>query len=438
MSEAVAGSDSKEEEQEAAMAAQLAAETAAATALMQMQQAEQHPGVPTASKPALVRRGAAGAKVRSAPTPALAVNKHGTGRQSRRFLAVHSGGIKRVLPSTDAPVTTDAEKLLFAQLLIQHTAKGRSGKQRVDYHAIRVGFNLAFMSQIMPPSTDPASGSQGAQSMLYSKSVAGLRAYHQLFDRAARVREATAFNQAIVAHTAAQVSGQRAITSFFGTPARGPAALPSALPLSQVTASGGGQAGGGSRGQEEAAGGSRGRPAFSSPDELRQLQLGGGKKRGQPTSPEAGAAPGVFAATGSPSNSPAAKKACPGEPGSAATPPASPGILGMIMQRVGLGFGQQPRQLPDSFQAASSPKSYLCGKCALLLSEVRLKSEHPAGGCPARGDYKEAEAAAKRVVGWGPGKKFDIKAYISFLKKSKPSMHQQLSFSPQAKELVQR
>lgn len=77
----------------------------------------------------------------------------------------------------------------------------------------------------------------------------------------------------------------------------------------------------------------------------------------------------------------------------------------------------QPQQQPQQ-QTQQQPKRgpYLCSKCLLLLGKVKLKSEHPSSGCPAaQGDYKTAEAAAKKEMNLPASKNFDAKLYIQYL-----------------------
>ena len=61
----------------------------------------------------------------------------------------------------------------------------------------------------------------------------------------------------------------------------------------------------------------------------------------------------------------------------------------------------------------------MCPKCLLFLGEVKLKTEHPGGLCPAASrtqeQVTEAELAANQSMRFGPNKNFETKLYIKYI-----------------------
>ena len=96
-----------------------------------------------------------------------------------------------MLPSTDQPVITQAEKDLFAFLYPQF----RSRRGKVDYVGLKAAFNAAFYAQVMPG--QPGQPLTSGAAMIFSKSVKHLKHYALQHDRETRVRENIAFNRAI-------------------------------------------------------------------------------------------------------------------------------------------------------------------------------------------------------------------------------------------------
>lgn len=133
---------------------------------------------------------AAGVKKVSPSTPPLSIKKRGTNRLGNRFVQGHAGGIPKLLPSTDLPITTQAERDLFSSLIDQY--KSRRG--RVDFKGMKAAFNAAFYSQVQP---GQQSGPLDPHSMIYTKSTKHLKHYYQQLDRSARIREIEAFNHAL-------------------------------------------------------------------------------------------------------------------------------------------------------------------------------------------------------------------------------------------------
>ena len=78
----------------------------------------------------------------------------------------------------------------------------------------------------------------------------------------------------------------------------------------------------------------------------------------------------------------------------------------------------------------------MCPKCLLFLGQVKLKTEHPGGLCPAASRTKEQvtadEQAANKSVGIGPNNNFDSKLYIKYILAAEEKAQQsksQLEFS---------
>ena len=136
----------------------------------------------------------------------LSIQKRGTNyRLGNRFVKGHAGGIPKLLPSTDLPITTQAERDLFSSLIDQY--KTRRGK--VDYMGMKAAFNAAFYSQVQP---GQQSGPPDPQSMIFTKSTKHLKHYYQQLDRSARVRENEAFNHALSIIGTSSLQGQQQMT----------------------------------------------------------------------------------------------------------------------------------------------------------------------------------------------------------------------------------
>ena len=85
---------------------------------------------------------------------------------------------------------------------------------------------------------------------------------------------------------------------------------------------------------------------------------------------------------------------------------------------------------PSAEPAAAKHKAYLCGKCALLQHQVRLKREHVQ--CPAVGDIKQAEAAASLLMRLPKGRHFSLKTYLLWLKQHNRTEYARFTFSAEA------
>ena len=113
----------------------------------------------------------------------VVIQKHGSSRRNARFIGVH-GSIPWLLPNSDVPVSTEAEKLLFIKVLPECTKS--NGK--VDYEMMRDKFNVAFFLQLGQPDLDP-------QQLIHTKNKLLLKEYHTQLDLQLRARERELFNK---------------------------------------------------------------------------------------------------------------------------------------------------------------------------------------------------------------------------------------------------
>lgn len=132
-------------------------------------------------------------KVRD-PTPITPViQKSGSSRLKGRFRAANAGGIPKLITCLSQPITTTAERALFAQLLPYH----QTGK-KIDFKGLLSAFNLAFSTQVMPQGVS----TPNPQDMIFSKSHRHLKLYYKELQHAARVRENNMFNATLSSTTA--------------------------------------------------------------------------------------------------------------------------------------------------------------------------------------------------------------------------------------------
>ena len=110
--------------------------------------------------------------------------------------------------------------------------------------------------------------------------------------------------------------------------------------------------------------------------------------------------------------------------------------MGGVFSRLGSLFGLSgatTEQPPAAEPAAAKQKaSYLCGKCALLQHQIRLKREH--AQCPAVGDIKQAEAAASVLMRLPKGRHFSLKTYLLWLKQHNRTEYARFTFSAEARK----
>ena len=132
------------------------------------------------------------------------IHKHGSSRRARAHINSHKGGIPRLLPHTDMPISTAAEEDFYAQHIKQYTSRGK-----VDYRGLANAFNKAFYEQLADQNlmallkNNPAAASSR---VIHSKSPKHIREHHQRIITAARVRENIMFNAALASAPAAQGS----------------------------------------------------------------------------------------------------------------------------------------------------------------------------------------------------------------------------------------
>jgi hypothetical protein len=393
----------------------------AAVALLQMMDGAAGTSQVVATKPIAKKK--AGKVKANLVAPKLTIHKVGSGRQIRRYIAAFAGGIPKMLPSTDAPITGIAEMSLFAELLPLYTSKG--GK--MDYSGMRAAWNLRFLSQVMPGEVH--NGGK-PEPMIYSKSVRHLKAYHKQVDRISRVRENHAF--VAIAESAPfsqQVAGKQSTMDAWVTKP----AVTSQQPAAVAGA-----------GRKRVLVSPVGSPSQSSAAKMQRLQQQEQEGAASPSQPSAARGQRVQQQEQEGAASPSQPSAARGQRvQQQEQPQPAQNLLSMMASWAGFGAGPNNIQLhqeagPSNSQlqqeapAAAAGTCYICKRCLLLASFVRLKSDHPRGGCPGVGTAEElklAEKGAKQLMLWGSNKNFDNKVYVSFLKSNKPEEFSKLEFS---------
>eukprot|EP00798_Chlamydomonas_sp_ICE-L_P007121 gene7121-226_t len=114
--------------------------------------------------------------------PPFTLHSRGSSRRASKF--VSHGGITKIVP-TDRPISTQAEKVLWAELLPQCTRNGKT-----DFRALRDAFNQRFAQLFQPGAPDVPD-----DKMLYSKSVTHLRSYFNTQHHAFRANDSHRFNE---------------------------------------------------------------------------------------------------------------------------------------------------------------------------------------------------------------------------------------------------
>eukprot|EP00798_Chlamydomonas_sp_ICE-L_P010734 gene10734-17809_t len=112
--------------------------------------------------------------------PPFTLHSRGSSRRASKF--VSHGGITKIVP-TDRPISTQAEKVLWAELLPQCTRNGKT-----DFRALRDAFNQRFAQLFQPGAPDVPD-----DKMLYSKSVTHLRSYFNTQHHAFRANDSHRF-----------------------------------------------------------------------------------------------------------------------------------------------------------------------------------------------------------------------------------------------------
>ena len=306
---------------------------------------------------------------------------------------------------------------------------------------MRAAWNLKFMQQVepgSPPITDPSS-------MIFSKAIRHLKAYHRLQDNSARKRENVAFCAAVNAFPSSMLSDQ------------GPAVQATLKGLwgkASVTARMGGSISpavqvGGSVSPALQVGGSNPRILVGSSSP--RMQVGGstspalhaGGSSSSPVMLPGGSnavEAGVRAIMAPKPVTPTVGQMLVGaDAGSPTLSPPSKGMrlegaIGGVFSRLGSLFGLSgatTEQPPAAEPAAAKQKAaYLCGKCALLQHQIRLKREHVQ--CPTVGDFEQAKAAASKLMRLPQGRHFSLKAYLQWLKQHNHTEFARFTFSSEA------
>eukprot|EP00798_Chlamydomonas_sp_ICE-L_P010981 gene10981-17752_t len=122
------------------------------------------------------------------------LHSRGSSRRASKF--VSHGGITKIVP-TDRPISTQAEKVLWAELLPQCTRNGKT-----DFRALRDAFNQRFAQLFQPGAPDVPD-----DKMLYSKSVTHLRSYFNTQHHAFRANDSHRFNRGVAAMPGAAQRG---------------------------------------------------------------------------------------------------------------------------------------------------------------------------------------------------------------------------------------
>eukprot|EP00798_Chlamydomonas_sp_ICE-L_P007122 gene7122-227_t len=126
--------------------------------------------------------------------PPFTLHSRGSSRRASKF--VSHGGITKIVP-TDRPISTQAEKVLWAELLPQCTRNGKT-----DFRALRDAFNQRFAQLFQPGAPDVPD-----DKMLYSKSVTHLRSYFNTQHHAFRANDSHRFNRGVAAMPGAAKRG---------------------------------------------------------------------------------------------------------------------------------------------------------------------------------------------------------------------------------------
>ena len=346
------------------------------------------------------------------------IHKHGSSRRARVHIKGHQGGIPRLLPHTDMPVSTAAERAFYAQHVKQYTSRGK-----VDYKGLANAFNKAFYEQLADKNlarqlrTNPA---KAAQKIIHSKSSQHINAYHQQTDNAARARENLMFNAAPKdgAAAAAAAPAQGILSWLVPGQAKaavtpGPGTAPDPLPAAA--------------------------PATAAAAGTTGTKTGEGPAPEQGFSAAAAAAATAGVAGAGPGSSAAAAAAAGGAGGAgdedqgeeeAGPGPGSTGLLAAAASAIrAVGRALSPVKRAREGGNAQEPPSkkqqkiIRCNACMLQLGVVRLKNEHaslPGKKCPAEGaQVKELQGQASSAMGWGINRKFSIPDYVLWWIKEK-------------------
>ena len=292
-------------------------------------------------------------KVRPGPAPdqsPMTIERRGSNRLGSRYTHAHAGGIPRILPNTDQPVTTFAEKRKFEELLEQFQRPRGRGRGRVDWKGMRSAFNAAFYTQ------QEKLGQKGvpltaadASSMLFTKSISQLKRYNAHLDKRVRVGENEAFSRAIAdaplpplpqQGTAGQQSTLIAWVKQPGAPATTPGRKKRLLSPPCSPAEGG------------------------SPSSGRPEKVARGEGEGGSSLIERGL---HWLGMGS------QQHVAPTQPAAAATVQPLPGAIQPAASATAA---------KEEGTAAGASNAYMCAACLMMGKHACQKKEHPRGGCP--------------------------------------------------------
>jgi hypothetical protein len=158
----------------------------------------------------------------------LSIDSHGANRRSSGFIPKH-GGIAPEDKKTDRPISTKAERELFAGLLPQFTSK----RGEVDYTLMRTMWSQVFFQQLTNPALDPQKQFVDPQMLIYTKSRKHLEDYKLAMGKLARDRDNALYNQAL--HRDIPSSALQGTTWGVAAAAAATAAAPS-VPAAAATA----------------------------------------------------------------------------------------------------------------------------------------------------------------------------------------------------------
>lgn len=335
---------------------------------------------------------------------AFHVDWMGSSRKKWKHMNMGGGraGLPRYSPPSDRPVTTPAEKRLFVELLPQY----RKASGQVRWEEFRQGWNTKFMHHQVEMEEEGAGGDP--DEMLYSKSTSHLRSYHEACEAARSASENAIFNSAIQAASLPS-SAIKAAASQQLPNSQPPAPTPPAtqqLPSPQLPTH---------------------HPHPTSPPQQEQQH-----PFSPPPQPLSGKVLDMVGTASKAAASTVASIFLPKKaPHSSSEPTMAP-----------LQPPAPPQPVSRQASSSSAPGikvSYICAGCALVLKEVRLKDEHVKGvGCPvAREEAKNAEAQARVDQKLAPGKSFELKKYLAWLKLSRPGEYAKLKITDKAQAVLE-
>eukprot|EP00798_Chlamydomonas_sp_ICE-L_P015471 gene15471-21555_t len=341
--------------------------------------------------------------------PPFTLHSRGSSRRASKF--VSHGGITKIVP-TDRPISTQAEKVLWAELLPQCTRNGKT-----DFRALRDAFNQRFAQLFQPGAPDVPD-----DKMLYSKSVTHLRSYFNTQHHAFRANDSHRFNRGVAAMPGAaqrglvpetepaQLATECADLSLELGASQPDLASTAAQPALEIGAA---QHSLESRAPQLGHGIGDAQHSLQSTAaqqglEIEAAQLGPAIGAAQPTIVYGQQSmlrkQGCWGETFSqpaPDSSQLPASANQQQTAPSSKPPASAKQQQTAPSSKPPSSAKQHQTAPSSKPPASAnqqqhkpvtKKSYMCNSCALLGHKLLLKAEHPKTGCPYKGqDAEEAK-----------------------------------------------